>query len=389
MPFVAITGLKRAGKDMVFNVLESRAGFQRFSVATPIYEEVSNAFGVTSEFLMDGQRKDRDQPELALRHCNDPAFIDLVRRIDPQADMDAPRSPRYVLHLWGTEYRRGQDPAYWCRQVEVKAQAAARVDPGLCMASTDVRFDDEDEVFARLPIQGGHHRWVVVRPLANMDQSRLDHPSEQMWRVKHADHWNAVILNDGSLDDLRGEVLLAMQDHLPAGNLNFSEDDLATMARTQRRWAPEIHEIGETAFVEGDRLLSVDAQGRALSLCPASISAMIMHEFDFPSAKPSGADYSLIVRGADAAVSAQDLQDRTVTASEEALLRAMQLNTREIRYIGLYGLNEAAELQAGQCPGFMINALEKLRSGLGMTSYCEETQSLNESSRASVELQAA
>lgn len=110
--FVALTGLPRAGKGTIADHLTLMHGFKNFAVGTPLYEEVAAAFRVDLGVLYDTVTKDAPHPELSLGHCRD---LDFVRRMISlgHSDLLVPRSPRWLLRMWGTEYRRADDPVYW------------------------------------------------------------------------------------------------------------------------------------------------------------------------------------------------------------------------------------------------------------------------------------
>lgn len=368
MPSIAISGFKRSGKDQVFEALRRAAGFTRVSMADPIYDEVSRAFGVTYEFLHDAQFKDVPRPEMALRYCEDPDFVGLIRSIEgAKFEENAARSPRFILQRWGTEYRRGQSPDYWTRMARQKVHQALLEKPDIRMACTDVRFENESEIWLNLPTKNEHQHWLIVRPLADMDLSLLNHPSEQLWRVKPADQWNHILINDGTLDDLYGEVLIALDRYWPEWTL--TPQDRSLLMQAQRRWQPEIYERVGGDIQPGDRLLKVDNQGRAHTLSAPQAPLDNPLENDSPSRT---ADFSLLVRGADAQCTVLDLQRRRLPAQEEAALRAYGLSTQDIRFVSLYGIESALALSDGQCPTHMIDTVNRLRQGVGMSPDAEK-----------------
>ena len=101
---------------------------------------------------------------------------------------------RQFLQIWGTEYRRAQDPAYWirrCREKILNTEGLVFID--------DVRFPDEVEMVKDL---GG----VVVR----IDRYRAhgtatpDHPSETA--LDDYKGFDTIILNGGDVTDLKENV---------------------------------------------------------------------------------------------------------------------------------------------------------------------------------------
>jgi hypothetical protein len=185
---VGLLGAKGAGKDTAATLLVQKLGFIRLGFADALYREVVEAFGVTNEFVSRRETKETPLEELALLHCKDPQFVEIVERIlgiatmqDRQAFRAAPRSPRWVLQQWGTEYRRrsayGWD-SYWLDQVS----GVIAAHPKSRFVITDVRFPNEADYVER---EGGLLA-RVRRPVleALEEQARLAgtvtalHPSE-------------------------------------------------------------------------------------------------------------------------------------------------------------------------------------------------------------------
>lgn len=141
-----LLGVKGSGKDTCAKFLVEEYGFVRVAFADKLYQEAAQAYDVTVEFLSDRTTKEVELPRLSLAHCRDPGFVRTVLderkslALALSAHMNAPLSPRYVLQLWGTEYRRkrGVD-SYWLDRVAHLIQA----DPAKAYVVTDVRFKNE------------------------------------------------------------------------------------------------------------------------------------------------------------------------------------------------------------------------------------------------------
>lgn len=148
---IGLMGLKGRGKDTLAGYLTAH-GFTRVAFADALYAEVSDAFGVSVEMLGERSTKETPLEALALRHCRDTAFRDLlIGGLENVAfSMDEPLSPRTVLQLWGTEYRRVacKQDTYWLDIVAGVIQA----DEGSAFVITDVRFPNE---FAFVKAIGG------------------------------------------------------------------------------------------------------------------------------------------------------------------------------------------------------------------------------------------
>ena len=145
MQVIGLLGVKGAGKDTAAKHLLEAHQFVRAAFADKLYKESADAFGVTVEFLGNRDTKETPLPELAMRHCLDKAFIRCVLEESGRTRMskkflDEPRSPRFIMQLWGTEYRRrrGVD-SYWLDIVGGIMDAA----PNAKFVITDVRFINE------------------------------------------------------------------------------------------------------------------------------------------------------------------------------------------------------------------------------------------------------
>ncbi len=149
---IGLMGAKGSGKDTAASFLVQQRGFIRIGFADKLYREVAQAYRVTVDYLGDRskvttpsgmvEKKEFAQPELALANCSDPAFVQCA--LDELAHLgvsiSTPLSPRTVMQLWGTEYRRkrGVD-SYWLDAVQ--AQMEAQRDSSFVI--TDVRFPNE------------------------------------------------------------------------------------------------------------------------------------------------------------------------------------------------------------------------------------------------------
>jgi hypothetical protein len=214
---VGLIGAKGCGKDTFAKVLSSRFGYVRLAFADALYGEAAAAFNVTVDFLGNRDTKETPLPELALVRCKDPHFLIAVLNEKP-ADMSGydwlhlPRSPRWILQKWGTEYKRrsqfGYD-SYWLDQI----RDAILANPSGNFVITDVRFSNEANFVALL--EGTLVR--IRRPLLEQQEAEeranngtAAHPSETEllnWQVQRT-----VINEEGNLHrlDQEAEALLGI-----------------------------------------------------------------------------------------------------------------------------------------------------------------------------------
>lgn len=193
MKLIALTGLHGAGKDTVADALPAR----KLAFADVLYMEVAEAFGVTVAELKCREGKEVEQERLALMEVTGDEFL-LDFKL--HEDWTAPRSPRQILQWWG-DYRRAQSPDYFVERTRLSIEATL-LDPPYPVVITDVRFPNE----ARMVRQLGGQIWQVVRP--GHEPPRTGHASETTGDEFAPDR---VLVNDGSLDELRAAALAAWE----------------------------------------------------------------------------------------------------------------------------------------------------------------------------------
>ena len=206
MRLVGLAGYAGVGKDTVARILAEEHGFRPFSFSDTLYPEVSTAFGVDIGWLQDRAVKDSPRPEMAFAASKEEKFADLAAHVVMGAkpgdtislkryveEFRLPRTPRLVLQLWGTEYRRAQDPAYWVKKAEEFVNRAwAPPLPFPSLVNTSVRFPNEVAFIRRC----GGEVWNVVRHIERPN----DHIAEKGLEESMIDR---TILNTGTLDELR------------------------------------------------------------------------------------------------------------------------------------------------------------------------------------------
>jgi hypothetical protein len=214
-PHIFITGQAGHGKDSIGDHLVANYGFERMSFSHGIREEVAQAYvhdQVTVAWLDRRDIKETPQMELALEHCTDRKFVEtcldefkkeddelfqqvkgITRFCDcftPLERLRLPRSPRRIQQIWGTEYRRSEDPLYWIKYAEEKTDFSRP------QVLTSVRYPNELDLGVRIHAVRIH----VERP----DSIRAaDHITE---RPLPMDEHTVVIQNDKTLADLHHKV---------------------------------------------------------------------------------------------------------------------------------------------------------------------------------------
>lgn len=177
---IGLTGFAGAGKDAVGALLRMR-NYQRIAFGDGVKEEVLECITSRTYYL------DPDMPK-ALWLALHP---DAERPLTAEEVFAKPTSPemRKVLQLWGTEFRRSQDPMYW-----IKRALAKRTNLGKWVF-TDVRFPGEAQAIKYI----GGEIWRIDRPGLSSD----GHASENGVTFIHPDR---VIFNNLGLWELAGQV---------------------------------------------------------------------------------------------------------------------------------------------------------------------------------------
>lgn len=198
---VGLVGLAGSGKDSCASMLQP-LGFVQVAFADKLREEVAVAFGIDIRALTDPVLKHRPLAALAVVNSADSAFV--VRMEALGHDPQAPRSARWLMQHWGTEYRRAQHQAYWVDKV-VQRVAGLRDAGYQRFCISDVRMPDEA---ACVIVLGGHLvRVQRADAQSHMDAEARRHSSEQYAATAPV---QATIVNDGTLDDLSRELVVTL-----------------------------------------------------------------------------------------------------------------------------------------------------------------------------------
>lgn len=135
---IGLTGAIGSGKDAAALFLTD-AGYERRAFADALREEVGHAFDIHPQhmaLLCSREHKERPDTAFEMTRCRDISF----QRVMADAGLHGHRlaSPRTIMRLWGTEYRRKQVPGYWINKL---ARFYDECEHPLVIP--DVRFEDE------------------------------------------------------------------------------------------------------------------------------------------------------------------------------------------------------------------------------------------------------
>lgn len=143
---VGLVGGAGSGKGSVAAAM-ARFGFCSIALADALRIEISLAWGIDPRSLADRVRREQPLPALAAGLCTDRAFLRWA--VGRQLDLLQPRSMRWAMQHWGTDFRRAQNPAYWTRVGE--ALVLRRQDAGWRhIVISDVRMHEEAALVRQL-----------------------------------------------------------------------------------------------------------------------------------------------------------------------------------------------------------------------------------------------
>jgi hypothetical protein len=175
---IGLCGLAGGGKDTVAQLLATHLRFSHLAFADALRNEICEAFGVDQSVLTRRDTKETPTPALALHRCSPASgFVNAViaqgQWLAPgknlSNELTAPRSPRWIMQQWGTEYRRtysGQD--YWTRTLKARVYVQQQGHQ-LRHVISDVRFDNEAEAIRSM----GGTIWQVKRPDLKQDTGHI------------------------------------------------------------------------------------------------------------------------------------------------------------------------------------------------------------------------
>lgn len=206
---LGLSGPAGCGKDTVADLLVAHAGFTKMAFADPLKSEVCNAFGIDLLHLNQRETKEHPMTALALRKCRDDAFIG--RMLTGQTHctfgefLEAPRSPRWIMQKWGTEYRRHQDANYWVRLTSKRISYTLRERLATRIILTDCRFGNEVSLVCRT---FGGQLWQIHRDGVEVAQD--SHTSETTGAAFRPD---LTLNNSQGISHLQERVLEAFWAH--------------------------------------------------------------------------------------------------------------------------------------------------------------------------------
>jgi hypothetical protein len=174
----------QSGKSTVFSFLNELVGYERLPFASPLKEIGTYLLQITGVPDSEAQRYIYEDKEEQI-----PGFPEGI-------------TARFLLQRLGTDFGRNTiDPDIWIKAWVNTVNGLPEQVPNIVV--DDVRFENEVRTVREL----GGKLWKVVRPSLNPTGSE-SHSSEQ--GLEH-EEFDVVIVNDGSIDDLREKVIEALE----------------------------------------------------------------------------------------------------------------------------------------------------------------------------------
>ena len=224
---IGVCGFIGSGKDTIADYLTNFHGFRRESFANTLKDAVAQVFGWDRTMLEGRTKQAREWREQV-----DPWWAERLNMPD--------LTPRLVLQLWGTEVcRKGFHDDIWIASLENKLRTSTDD-----IVISDCRFPNEIKsiknaggIVIRVK-RGDEPEWYkdaadmnagdrcLNYALAKSRMSKLGiHASETAWVGTKFD---AVLTNDGTIDELMAKVKGLVQDPLASSELLPYEESVGS-----------------------------------------------------------------------------------------------------------------------------------------------------------------
>lgn len=184
---VGLAGKAGVGKDTAAKVLVEKYGFDLRALADPVKRICRDVFSFTNEQLYGPSER---------RNREDSRYV----REDGQ-----PLTPRYALQRLGTEWGRHCYPDVWVNLLLQRYHRKKEYSPSYRLVVPDVRFANEVSVLRNYGIVV-----LIRRPQSSLSGEAAAHASETVLDRIPLTDFDAIIDNDGSIEDLQRKVRLCL-----------------------------------------------------------------------------------------------------------------------------------------------------------------------------------
>lgn len=198
---IGLCGLASVGKDTAALLLKSHLRFAQLAFADPLRAEICDAYTCPTALFTNRGTKEVETPELALLNCSNYEFVGLMLLLEAAGKgtcnlsgfLEAPRSPRWLMQQWGTEYRRKTTHEnYWTRNMIARVRGLQEGDQWRTVIS-DVRFDNEAAAIRSM----GGVIWQIKRAGVAHDSTHVSEVDGSQFEPDH------VIDNDADIQTLQ------------------------------------------------------------------------------------------------------------------------------------------------------------------------------------------
>jgi hypothetical protein len=211
LKILALTGEAGHGKDTAALLIadawvkQGRGHVVCRAFADALRTEVIAAYGIDYRLLSDPETKETKTPLLALNRCNDQKFVKAANGFELATVNEEPLTPRTVMQLWGTEYRRTDDPDYWVNRMDELITATKTAYPPVTLfIITDCRFPNEADFIRRMRGQ----IWRISRPGYKKPGWTSAHISERGQKAITSD----CTFSNTLIEDLRMQLIDSISD---------------------------------------------------------------------------------------------------------------------------------------------------------------------------------
>lgn len=201
---IGLTGPAGCGKDSVALILQTHVGFSQHAFADGVRAELCAAYNCDASVFTGRASKTTPTQWLAFNQCRNHEFVGLMLRLEAMANPSTDfasfllqdRTPRELMRLWGTEFRRESGINYWTSRLVARVNQQQKMGQARQVIS-DVRFANEAETIRSM----GGKIWQITRPGVAVDSSHVSETDGTSFQP------DVIINNDGDTDHLASIVL--------------------------------------------------------------------------------------------------------------------------------------------------------------------------------------
>lgn len=237
-----LSAKKQHGKDSVFKEGKTVMGWSRVAFADKLKEQVKDLYGFSEEQMYGSLRDtpDKRYPNLyddkeilvdledyrQLMKPNLPESVKIqkIRRYITNPEYKPFLTPRRVLQIYGQQ-QRALYPDVWAAYV-YNVSIPKLVDAhGYNIAITDVRFPNEIECGTKWVNEDPQNRRIIkvriIRPTIESNDTDISETALDSYT-----DWDFTIVNDGTLEDLKGRVQKLHDAFLSEEAVTYEDRDL-------------------------------------------------------------------------------------------------------------------------------------------------------------------